>query len=305
MREKLAKKELVVAPGANAADYARIVEKAGFECIYMTGFGLAGGVLGMPDVGLIALTEMAMSVRHICNVTNIPLIADMDTGFGNAINVIRSVREYEAAGASGFHMEDQVSPKKCGFMKGKAIIPKEEMIGKIKACVEARDDPNLLIIARCDSRGRIGDPEELRRELYERCNAYLKAGADVIFPERPESPADLRRDIREIKGPVLLNGINPERYGTKSVEDVRKLGYAIVILPGATFSPAAQAAWKYVSELKRTGIPPTKLTIDMAKPELDYAETVGLSQIREWEEKFLPTEEVLLRYGAKEVPRTF
>lgn len=306
LRKKIANKELVVAPGASGPDYARIVEKAGFDCVYMTGFGTVGKVLGMPDVGLISITEMAMNVRHIANVTNIPLIADMDTGFGNAINVIRSVMEYETAGASGFHMEDQISPKKCGFMTGKALISKEEMVGKIKAAVEARDDPNLLIIARCDARGGAkGSPEEERKELYDRCNAYAKAGADVVFPERPDSPEDLRMDNKMIKAPLLLNGINPARYGTKGIEDVRKLGYAIVILPGATFSPAAEAAWKYVSELKKTGLVPTRLTIDMAKPELDYAGVVGLYQTKEWEEKFLPTEEVLARYGTKEVPRKF
>jgi 2-methylisocitrate lyase-like PEP mutase family enzyme len=151
----------------------------------------------------------------------------------------------------------------------------------------------------------VGDPEELRTELYSRANAYLKAGADVVFPERPDSPDDIKRDLKEINGPLLLNGIQPTRYGIKSIEEVQELGYAIVILAGATFAPAAQAAWKYVAELKRTGMPPTKITIDMAKPELDYAEMIGLFQTREWEEKYLPTEEVLLRYGSKEVPRVF
>lgn len=300
LRETIKKKELIFAPGCDSPSFARIIEKAGFDCIYMSG-GATSRRFGMTDVGLISLTQMAMNVRDISKVTNIPLIVDMDTGFGSALNVIQSVKEYELAGASGFHIEDQAMPKRCGFAKGKALISKEEMILKIKACVEARDDPNLLIIARSDARGRVGDPEDLRRELYERANAYLKAGADVIFPERPESLEDMKRDIREINGPVLLNGL---RFGV-SIEDVAKMGFAIAISPGATSGPAVEATWKAMSELKRTGKTPKKITIDLEKPELNYMELIGLSQTREWEEKFLPPEELIRRFGTKEVPRTF
>lgn len=300
LREMIDRKELVVAPGVHGPMYARLVEKAGFNAVYMTGFGSAANILGMPDVGLTTLNEMVANVMNICNVVDIPVIADMDTGFGNALNVMRAVREYESAGVAGFHIEDQVMPKKCGFMKGKAVIPMEEMVGKVKACVEAREDPNLVIIARSDCRGT----QEQRGELYDRCNAYRKAGADIIFAERPESPEDLKNDLKNIKAPLLLNMILPQ-YGISTVEEVRKLGYAIVIFPGATHQISAQASYLFLRELEKTGKNPTKISIDLSKPAIDFAEMIGLPQVRALEEKFLPKEELEAKYGSNKVPREF
>jgi 2-methylisocitrate lyase-like PEP mutase family enzyme len=295
LRDQLDGKELIVAPGTHGPLYAKIVEKCGWKCVYVTGYGTAANILGVPDVGLLTSTEMTTNVSHICDAVNVPVIADMDTGYGNAINVLRTVRDYEKAGVSGFHIEDQVTPKKCGFMSGKILVSKEEMIGKIKACIDARDDPNLLVIARCDARGTI----EQRDELYERCNAYAEAGADVIFPERPESFEDIELDLKNIKAPLLLNGIIPKQYGISSIEDVRKLGYAILIMPGASHRAAAESCWKYMNELRRTGRPPVQVTINLTKRTLDFDDVVGLSEIVGAEERYLPRAEIEARYGIK------
>jgi len=231
---------------------------------------------------------------------NIPVIADMDTGYGNAINVMRSVQEYEMAGVSGFHIEDQVFPKKCGFMKGKKIISDEEMIGKIESCVEAREDKNLLIIARTDARAVEGNDS-----MRKRANKYIKAGADVIFPERPESLADIKGDIDEINAPILLNGIRP-RYGIETIEEVRDLGISILIFPGATREPAYKSAYEFLLHIKKKGDYPNFLKgpINFFTRN-EFAEIVGLPRIREYEGKFLPEDEILKRYKSKKVPREF
>ena len=300
LREKLEERVLIVAPGAHGPFYARLVEKAGFECVYMTGFGVAANVLGLPDVGLITMSEMVANVRNICGVVDIPVIADMDTGYGNAINVMRTVREYELAGVSGFHIEDQVAPKKCGFMKGKMVIPMEEMTGKIKACVEAREDENLIIIARTDARAVEGN-----KAMWERANAYVDAGADVIFAEKPTSLEDIKGDVKHIKAPLLLNGIRPQ-YGIKSIDEVQKLGFTILILPGATREPACKAAYDFLVEIKETGTYPDYLKDPVRFFSRDeFGEIVGLPQVREYEEKFLPKEEIIARYKSKKVPREF
>src|SRR4030042_1397227 len=186
LKKKVDKRKLVVAPGAYDALTARVVEKAVFEAVYMTGHGTGAGMLAWTDVGMTTMTEMVWNAKNICNAVNIPVIADMDTGYGNAVNVVRAVREFEQAGVAAFHIEDQVAPKKCGFMKGKMCISQEEMVGKIRAAVEAREDPNLLIITRCDARAPLGV-----EEMYRRCEAYSKAGANVIFPEAPLKPEDV------------------------------------------------------------------------------------------------------------------
>jgi 2-methylisocitrate lyase-like PEP mutase family enzyme len=203
---------------------------------------------------------------------------------------MRSVREYEKAGVSGFHIEDQIFPKKCGFMQGKALVTKEEFVGKIKAAVEARDDPNLIIVARCDARGT----QTQQDELYDRSAAYIKAGADVIFPERPISIEIMNNDLKNINAPLFLNGL---RHGL-SIEEVAEMGFAIVIMGGS--GPVAQTAYDFLMEIKTT----------RKYPKLDqtrqlYEDIVRLGESRAYEEQFLPTEELLTRYGTKKVPREF
>jgi len=304
LREKLKKqvedRDLIIAPGAHGPLYAKLVERAGFECVYMTGYGTVANVLGKPDVGLITMLEMVANLKNMCNVVDIPVLADMDTGYGNAINVMRTVTEYEVAGAAGFHIEDQVTPKRCGFMKGKMLVPVEEMVGKIRASVEARKDNNMIIIARSDARAVEGN-----ESMWERANAYVEAGADVIFPERPESIEDLKGDLKNIKAPLLLNGIRPQ-YGVNTVEEIQKLGFSILIMPGATWEPAMRSAYDFLVQIKKTGI----YSDHMIGPinffsRSEFAEIIGLPRIREYEEKFLPKEEIRVRYKSKMVPREF
>lgn len=297
LRLMLERKEMIVAPMCDSPASALMIDKAGFDCISISG-GSTIRRLGMTDVGLITLTESVTNLGYIAKKTNIPVLADLDTGFGSALNAIRAVKDHEAAGASGIKIEDQATPKRCAYAKGKVLISKEEMILKIKACVEARNDPNLVIIARSDARGRLGDPEELRKELYDRSNAYLKAGADIISPMRPENLEDLKRDVMEVKGPIY----GQLRLGL-SIQEMDKMG--IAICAGGTGEFAIQAEWQYLLELKKTGKAPRKLIIDLDKPGLDYREMTGEYQNREWEEKFLPPEDLIHRYGTKEVPRTF
>lgn len=300
LREKLDKHKLIVAPGAHGPLYARLVEKAGFECVYMTGYGTAANLLCVPDVGLITMSEMVTNVKNICRVVNVPVLADMDTGYGNAINVMRTVNEYEVAGVSGFHIEDQVIPKKCGFMKGKMVIPKEEMAGKIRACVEARDDENLIIIARTDARAVEGN-----KAMWERANAYVEAGADVIFAERPESIEDIKGDVKHIRAPLLCNGIRPI-YGIESIEDVQRLGFSILIFPGATWEPACRAVNDFLVEIKKTGTYPDHLKgSEQFFSRDEFGDILGLPQVRGYEEKFLPKKEIMARYKSQKVPREF
>src|SRR5512135_715080 len=187
LRELLAGPELLVAPGAYDALSARLIVQAGFSLVYMTGFGTAASVLGQPDVGLLTMSEMVSRAAALAAVSgDLPLIADADTGYGNPINVRRTVREYEHAGVAGLHLEDQVWPKKCGHMEGKQVIPMDEMVQKIRAAVDARQDPDFVIIARTDANAVNGFEDALQRG-----QAYREAGADVIFIEAPRSTAEL------------------------------------------------------------------------------------------------------------------
>ncbi|MFY9416847.1 MAG: isocitrate lyase/PEP mutase family protein, partial [bacterium] len=163
LRKLLASKEILVAPGAHDVMTAKIIEQAGFNAVYMTGYGASATILGRPDVGLLTLTEMATQARNIANAVNIPVIADADTGYGNVVNVMRTVREYEKAGVACIQLEDQVAPKRCGHMLGRDVIPMEEMVAKIRAAVEARQDPDLMIMARTDARTNYGIEEAIRR----------------------------------------------------------------------------------------------------------------------------------------------
>jgi 2-methylisocitrate lyase-like PEP mutase family enzyme len=300
LKKKIEARELVVAPGSHGPIYAKLVEKASFECVYMTGYGTAANILGMPDVGLITMSEMVTNLKNTCNVVDIPVIADMDTGYGNAINVMRAVREYESAGAAGFHIEDQITPKRCGFMKGKMVVATEEMVGKINACVETRKDENLLIIARTDARAIEGN-----EAMWERANTYIEAGADVIFPERPESIEDIKGDLKHIKAPLLLNGIRTQ-YGVNTIEEIRKLGFSILIMPGATWEPALKSAYNFLLQIKNSGTYSNHLDgrINFFSRS-EFAEIIELPSIREYEDRFLPKQEILERYKSKKVPREF
>jgi 2-methylisocitrate lyase-like PEP mutase family enzyme len=301
LRKKLEKRELVIAPGAYDALTARVFEKAGYEAVYVTGHGVGAGMLGWTDVGLTTMTEMVWAIRNICNAVNLPVIADMDTGYGNVVNVMRAVKEYEQAGVAAFQIEDQTLPKKCGFMKGKALVAKEEMVGKIKAAIEAREDPNLLIIARCDARA-IEGPEG----LYQRLRAYAKAGADLLYPEAPCSAKDIREDAEHLKGfPLYLIGswLSP-RYGL-TFQDIADMGYSVMILSTLAFAIAPKAVYDVAMEVRRLGTYP-----DFVKEGKEFSwdelqELIRLPEVRRIEQKFLPSDERKRRWRSERLPKEY
>ncbi|MEG2418992.1 MAG: 2,3-dimethylmalate lyase, partial [Eubacterium sp.] len=200
MRELLSTKKMVVAPGAHDAMTAKVIGRLGFDAVYMTGYGQSASHLGQPDVGLLTMTEMVARANAIVEAAGVPVIADADTGFGNAVNVMRTVREYEKAGVAVIQLEDQVMPKKCGHMVGREIVSKEEMVGKIKAAVDTRVNPDFMIMARTDARTTKGIDEALERGL-----AYKEAGADIIFIESPEGEEEMKRINETIPGYTLAN----------------------------------------------------------------------------------------------------
>src|SRR5687768_14498727 len=199
LRELIAGKRYVVVPGAYDTLTARLVQVAGFEAVYLTGGGYSRAN-GYPDIGLLTMTEVSAWISRTVDAVDIPVIADMDAGYGNAVNVVRAVRAYEKTGVAGFHLEDQVSPKKCGHYEGKQVVSRAEMIGKIKAAVDTRRDADMVIIARSDARAIEG-----LQASIDRVNAYLEAGADVGFVEAPQSAAELKEVARRLAKPALAN----------------------------------------------------------------------------------------------------
>lgn len=283
LRQLLKNREILVAPGAHDALSARIIDKAGFNAVYFTGYGQAASYLGTPDVGLLTMTEMAARVHNFASAVNIPVIADGDTGFGNAINVMRTVREYEAAGAAAIQLEDQVAPKKCGHMLGRKVVPAEEMVGKIKAAVAARQDQDLVIIARTDSRTLFGIEEAIRRG-----KAYEAAGADVLFIESPESIEEMKMITSSFSVPVLANMVEGGRTPMMSNQKLQEIGYNLVIYPTASTYVTAWAITKLMNELKAKGT--TEGMINEMLPFGEFNELIGLTEIRALENTYLPKE---------------
>jgi 2,3-dimethylmalate lyase len=212
--------------GAHDVFSARLIEAAGLEAVFLGGFGTAASLLGLPDVGLLTLTEMADAVRRMAGRVAIPVVADGDTGHGDLHNVARTVREFEHAGAAGILIEDQVTPKRCGHFQGKQVIPTDEMVLKLKAALDARRDRDLVLVARTDARAVEGIDSAI-----ERANRYGEAGADVCFIEAPESRAELERIPREVRYPLLVNMLSGGATPILPVEELQALGYKIVVCP--------------------------------------------------------------------------
>ena len=296
LRQAIEAGELVVAPGAENGLTARLVERAGFRCVYMTGSGVANSLLGKADVGLLTLTEMAMMARFIAQAVSLPVICDADNGYGNAVNVIRTVQEYEAAGVSAIHLEDQAIPKRCGSIAGKAVIGCEEMEGKIRAAVEARLDPNFLIIARTDARAVHGLDEAIRRG-----QRYRAAGADMIFPDALLSSEEYAGFAAAVPGPKLFNmgGYATRRTTPKlPLEDVAAMGYGVVIFPLAAIRAGVHAAFEFLHGLRAQG---TAFEVEHIRmlaghPVENWYEFTGISEVRVLEERYLPAEAVEQRY---------
>jgi len=238
----------VMLPGVPNAAIARQVERAGFKAVYVSGAGMANATAGVPDIGLLSMTEVVMLAGYVADAVTIPAIVDADTGFGGAENVARTVRELEAAGLAGCHIEDQDFPKRCGHLAGKAIVELEEMVGKIKAALASRRDPNFIIIARTDARAVEGFDRAV-----ERAGEYLAAGADAIFPEALQSLEEFRDFAKEIDAPLLANMTEFGKSPLLSFHDLMKLGYRMVIFPMSAFRVAMKASEEFLRALKKSG----------------------------------------------------
>jgi 2-methylisocitrate lyase-like PEP mutase family enzyme len=248
LKALLARRAAITVPGAANALFARVVEDLGFEAVYVTGAGVANMLLGAPDIGLTTLTEVAQTVAAIADAVSIPLIVDADTGFGNAVNVIRMVRTLERAGAAGIQIEDQVFPKKCGHFNGKDVISRDEMAGKIKAAVDARHDPSLQIIARTDAR----TVEGLERAL-ERARAYVEAGADATFVEAPTELEELALIPRAVAVPQVANIVFGGKTPDPGREKLAEFGFSIVLYANAALQAALKASYDVLGVLKAEG----------------------------------------------------
>jgi 2-methylisocitrate lyase-like PEP mutase family enzyme len=242
--------KMVVAPGAFDGISARLIAEAGFEAIYMTGAGTAASRIGQPDLGLITLTEMVANAGAMVECTGLPVIADADTGYGNPLNVMRTVREYERAGVAAIHVEDQTFPKRCGHMEGKQVVPAKEFVQKIKAACDARRSDDFLIIARTDARTVLGFEEAVQRG-----NLYAEAGADVVFIESPLTVEEMMDIPQLIKAPCLINMAGPaSRTPALPNEDLGRMGYKIAIHPGISMDAVVTAIRRALHRLKDEGI---------------------------------------------------
>ena len=250
LRALLKAEQMVIAPGAYDAITARIIAQAGFPAVYMTGAGTAAS-LGYPDFGLVTMTEMVANAARIVRAVDLPLIADADTGYGNELNVVRTVQEHERAGTSGIHIEDQVSPKKCGHLDDKEIVPREEFAAKIRAAAAARRDRDFLLIARTDSRAVAGLDEAVARG-----NMALEAGADMVFVEAPQTMEEIAAVPRLVRGPCLLNVVRGGKTPEINLLQAQAMGYRIAIVPGLLMKVTLGACDAALAELKRTHVHP-------------------------------------------------
>ena len=278
--ELLRGSEPILAPGAYDALSARLIEQAGFPAVYMTGFGTSASLLGRPDVGLLTMSQMVDNARRIAQAVDVPVIADADTGYGNPLNVIRTVREYELAGVSAIHIEDQVTPKKCGHMENKQLISAAEMAEKIHAAVEARSSGDFLIIARTDARAVEGLDGALGR-----ARAYREAGADILFVEATQNEEEVAQVARAFPNvPLLFNWAEGGKTPPMPLARLKELGYRIVIFPISTLLTAAKAIRTAVSEIKTNGTP-MRLFADRSAFK-EFNEMIGLGEIQELEKRF-------------------
>jgi carboxyvinyl-carboxyphosphonate phosphorylmutase len=280
LRALLDSGEIIVAPGAFDPLAARLVEEAGFPAVYMTGFGTSAALIGRPDVGLLTMTEMAGNAGRIADCVDIPVIADADTGYGNPLNVIRTVAAYEAAGVAGIHLEDQVSPKKCGHLDGKQVIPAAEMAQKVRAAVEARTQPEFVIIARTDARAMEGLDAAI-----ERARMYRDAGADVLFVEAVLNEDEAAAVADAFPGvPLLFNWAEGGKTPPIGLGRLTELGYRIVIFPISTLLAATAAMRQILREIAQAGTPAAALRDLPAFG--DFLEFIGLPEVREAEQRY-------------------
>lgn len=266
-----------IVPGATDCFTAKLIEQAGFPVVYVTGAGATNALLGAPDIGLITLNELASQAERISDAVSVPVIADCDTGFGGVANVKRTVRAYERAGVAGLHIEDQVSPKRCGHFEGKSVVPVEEMLFRLQAALDARTDPDFLIIARTDSRAGEGLDAAIAR-----AKAYLAIGADAIFVEQPRSVEELRRVGNEFRGTVLVaNMVERSKTPLLPAEELSSMGYQIILYANAALYLGAYAIKQGLAVLREAGT--TQSLLDRMLTFQERQALVGLEQADAYE----------------------
>lgn len=282
LRKLLESAEPLLMPGAFDALSGILIQRTGFKAIQATGFGIAASYLGKPDIGLLTFSEMLDQTRRIIQAVDIPVMADGDTGFGNAINVIRTIQEFEAIGAAGINLEDQVFPKRCGHMEGKQIIPMDEMTGKIRAAVDTRKDSDFIINARTDAIAVDGIDEAIHRG-----NAYAEAGADLIFIEAPQTIEQIRRIADEVNAPVSINLFDAVKGGKTPIVpilELKKMGITRVSIPVGIVFSAVKGMEQYLKALYTHGTIPDGT--DLVVTFDHWKELIGLREIRKIEEKY-------------------
>jgi len=273
---------------------AKIFDKAGADVIAISGYGISMSLLGLPDMGFISLPELTMVTRFVADSIETPVLADADTGFGNALSVIRTTRELIQAGAAAMLIEDQLAPKRCGHVAGKQIIPLKEAVGKYRAAVDVRNelDPDFVIVARTDARGALGGSLD---EAIRRANSYLKAGADVAFVEGIPSKDELIRVVKDVEGPVLYNmiGISP----IIPFPELKEIGVSIIGF-GMAHWAATRSIWDYAHDIKKRGVDAQLQFLDSMKghPLEDDHAFAGFTEMKAMEEKYLPEEEIEQKY---------
>ncbi|MDB5055032.1 MAG: carboxyvinyl-carboxyphosphonate phosphorylmutase [Bacilli bacterium] len=280
LRKLLERNELLIAPGAPNAITARLIQNAGFPVVYVSGAGISNTQMGLADMGLLTMSEMVSQIRYITNIVQIPVIADADTGYGNAINMQRTVREYENAGVAAIQIEDQVTPKRCGHFEGKQIVTKDEMVGKIKAALDARVDPDLVIIARTDARQTNG-----LQEAIERSQAYVEAGADMIFLEAPESSKELELITKHVKAPLVANMVEDGKTPILSSQALQDMGFKLVIYANMANRISIKAIQAGLEHLRNNG---SSIGLeDRMITMKERGELTDLSRLQELEQKYL------------------
>lgn len=280
LRELLAKKSMIVAPGAPDALTARVIEEVGFDVCYMGGNGAVAQMLGVPDIGLATFSEMIERARNIANAINIPLVCDADTGYGNVNNVVRAVRAFEQAGVAGIHLEDQVTPKKCGAMEGLSLISLDESAAKIRAAVDTRQDPNFVIIARTDSRAIAGLDDAIRR-----IQAYEIAGADLVYVEMLQSLDEVKKVVEAVSVPVMYDVLELSEELAFSNAELESVGVKLAIYSMSSILYTTSVTRKFMIDLKRNGTTRDKVK-DMISLH-DYEVLLGVEEQTALQRKFV------------------
>jgi 2-methylisocitrate lyase-like PEP mutase family enzyme len=288
LRKLIARPGALMAPGVADALNARLVRRHGFEAVYMTGAGTTAVRLGMPDVGLLTMTEMVDNAARIAEASGLPVIADADTGYGGVLNVRRTVRAYERAGVAAIHIEDQEMPKRCGHLMGKQLVPVEEMQAKIRAAVDARDDPDFVLIARTDAIAVEGFEAAL-----ERAGRYREAGADVLFVEAP-GPAELPLIAPRLKAPLLYNMATSGKTPFLAKDEIERLGFKLIIYPNWLMLAAIRAASGVLARLREEG---TIAGVAQEVPSFkEFFDLLGMPEVQEMEARYGVAEKARARY---------